>query len=437
MRAGQYADLEIPHDWLAATERLRPLRLRLKGRHSEPLAQAASALLAALPERERSFCWQYYGQGKTLEAIGQLHGNLSRERVRQLLARSATRAETLAFGTALGEGGAAPTLLDTRRLQYQALTQASSDELLGLCLGLHQAAAKRQRQSAWHGTRLTEGVWLLSAKAPPDARRLRELMRSPARFRSAGDIAAPLGLSTPEVEAMLLAEPSLRRTQGGFYGDLTWSRAELMEAAAHLLSGAGITQWHYSQLGKAAAVFDHRQATSARNLAALMARPGLQSVFMPAGSGGHWCLKKDGDGHRSNRDAVLAVLREAGRPLHVREVTRRLQRTVPEASLYALLQRDGEVRPLVGGVFVLATCTDDLAPFSIERSFLHTALGEHAFLSAQVVDRQAIKQGLDLDRLATAARVLPEFAYWKRGRGEALYTTAEEAQRRNRKANAE
>jgi len=149
---------------------------------------------------------------------------------------------------------------------------------------------------------------------------------------------------------------NLYLTNNGEIGCRKWSIVKLIEALAwELADKLDIYYWHFSEMREALKyLFPARCGKiSVRHVESrLTSSP---DKFQPAGSNGYWQLTNFGDGHHTNKDAIISIFHSAAdTSLHYKQVIKELGemgRRVNEKSIYALLHRDEAFEKLGRGRF--------------------------------------------------------------------------------------
>lgn len=435
-KLGKYADLPVPEEWQEGLEGLRPAPFQPPTRPIPSFGNLVDACLRAIPdERDRALIWHRFGEGRTLQESGDLHG-ITRERVRQVVRKRSRlllkngQLWLIADHVFMGLGREGALVVDLTGASSAEHPAASPEELWGFMLDLWREVQGRPVQSVTLG----EHLFLFLPEPLPSEQTLARQMAERASFIYPHTLATMLGLPVPEAEVVACGMPKIVRTSGGLYGLASWTLPQVVKATAEQLARSGFTEWHYSQIGKAAAYFDSDLAgTSSRNFAAVLSRPDVREThyFEQAGRDGVWRLASLGDGYSSNLAAIKAIFEEAHMPLHWTDVRARLRRTVNDGTIVALLSREEEFESLGGGTFQLKgfVATDEAGAEDEFMRGLFASAGRE-WVPAQLAEGIAQQRGLDPERLRLRGRASEQFRYWKWGTGEALYVTAEEANRR-------
>lgn len=433
-KIGIYADLPLPEEWQGIVEGLRPASLRRPQRELSALGHLVDACLHVVDdERNRALIWGRFGAGQTLQEAGDAHG-ITRERVRQVVNRSSrlflrnARVRQIADAVFAGLGREGPILLSVRGAFSAEQPGASPEQLWDFMLNIWREVQKRQVQSVPLG----DDLYLFSPQPLPSEREVARRMAERGSFLYPAQLAALLEVAPNEVEAVACGLPRLVRTQSGLYGLRGWTLPQLLKAVAEQLARAGFTEWHFSQIGKAAAFFDtDLEHTPSRNFAAVLSRSEVNS-FEHAGRDGCWRLASLGDGHGSNLEAIRAVLEEADTPLHWTDIQERLSRQVHDGTVVALLTREPDFVNLGRSVFGLRDRAYDTMETQTEEAFMRDLFRQMSrdWVPAMLAEDLAAGRGLDVQQLRRVGRVSEEFRFWKWGTGEVLYVTPEEANRR-------
>jgi hypothetical protein len=354
---GKYADLPLPREWLSTLDRLRPVRASFKYPLTLCPARLVDLALDPLDERSRTVLMLRFAHAHTLARIGDDYG-LTRERVRQLevaaLKKVAKHAQTFFAQSKewlqnfARSGFFVVTLTQNRSRLAPELTP---QELWKCAFGIYVAV----RKAAIETEELSRGGWVIWLKRRVKRTSLHPYINKEGRFIPVEEAAKHLGA---EVYDLIHASPffdGIFLTRSGSLGFRKWSLPSFMEAIAKELAKDGFREWHFSEMGKALEYICPERFSNikSRNVAAALARPDA-SAFEYAGKKGQWRLKELGDGYMSNRDAVIAVLREGGAVLHYNTIVQRLKRSVRPESIYALLARDSAFKNYGDGFYGLA-----------------------------------------------------------------------------------
>ena len=338
-----YRDYPLPGGWepfLAGLERAAAPAVLPPAPELTPLVDD---LLGLLGERDRTVLWWRWIRGETLERTGQQLDGITRERVRQLEARAV---KTLRANHRLIDGFR--RWIDDRGLSVACLRPgrsriwptAAPAELWCFTVSVLRAVTRRDYETR----NLDDDVWSLRCDTCCSDR-LEALLAAEPRFRTAAEVADTLDVREDDLLLAVGFEPELVHHRGGHFSWQRWNNAECLAALAWFLLEHGVEAWHFSEMAKALALVwpDRFGEMTGRDVLGILSRPGFE-LFQNAGRNGIWQLTAAGDGHRSNRDAILAVLQEAGTPLPVSGISRRLKRSVRTETLQAILGRDDAFR---------------------------------------------------------------------------------------------
>lgn len=431
-KQGVYADFPVPEEWWPSLEKLRPIRYRWRGRKLSSLGSLVDACLQLLPEDRRQMVWARLGPEKTLQEVGDTHG-VTRERIRQVvnkvtrtfLKEPKVRLVLDNVFSALGNNG--PLIVNVSEAQSSIFPEAMPDELWQFVMNIWCQIQKRPAQSV----RLETGIFLFAPDGLPSERTVRAAMTSRASFLHPSQLAAALEIHPAEAEAVACAFPQLIRTQSGLYGYQGWTQPQLIKAIAEQLARDGFTEWHFSEIGKAAIVFDPSlKGQAARNFAAVLSRHDTAKFFEKAGRDGFWRLRSLGDGHQSNYAAIYSILEHSTTPLHWSEIQQQLQRNVNDGTITALLGRESAFVALGSGVFGIAE--RQYPDHQSEEDFMRMlfASSKRDYLTAQEVFEKAAQTDITPKQLMAIGRYSSTFRYWKWGDNDALFLTVTEANRR-------
>lgn len=353
-KSAGYKDYPLPKSWLELLATLKPASSHGALPKTPELSPVIDSILELLTERERAVLHSRWIKGETLEATGQQLGGITRERVRQIEARAVRRLRENhgllgCFLRWVDARGLCVALL--RDSQAAHWPDASKEDLWRFMVQALTAVTHLKYDTS----RLPDGNWVLRADSCCTDR-LRLLFEADPRFRSVEEVAGHLAVDPLELERAVGFEVALQHYSGGLLGWARWSNADCLVALAWLLADADINSWHFSQMAKALAlVWPERFAgTSGRDVLGILSRPGF-TACQNAGRNGVWQLTAVGDGHRNNRDAVVALLADAGRPLDSQEIMAGLRREARPETIQALLMRDSAFRLTESGDFTLAT----------------------------------------------------------------------------------
>ena len=348
-----YKEYPLPDSWAPLLAGLQPARTSSSLPMAPELSATLDNLLELLTERERTVLHCRWVKGETLERTGERLGGITRERVRQIEARAILR-----FRENHGLLSKLLSWVDARALCVALLRDSratvwpdlSAEELW--CFMVRVLAAVTHMK--YETRQIQDGTWVLRADSCCTAR-LRLLFETEPRFRTVSDVAGQLGVSARDLEMARGFEPELLHHQGGLLGWSRWSNADCLVALAWYLADASIRTWHFSQMAQALAIVwpERFEQVSGRDVLGILSRPAFDDC-QNAGRNGVWQLTAQGDGHRNNRDAVIALLAEAGRPLATAEIMAGLKRVARPATIQALLLRDEAFDVTESGEYRLA-----------------------------------------------------------------------------------
>lgn len=347
-----YRQYPLPGDWNIPLLRLEPAQVPAAAPTAPAITPAIDRLLGVLSEREQAVLHYRWVQGETLERTGEHLGGITRERVRQLEERARKRyranhelLEPFAQWLA-GRGLCVAALPES---SSRVWPEATSEELWRFMVHALSAVLHQKYETL----RLEDDIWVLRSEACC-SERLRVLFETEPRFRRVGDVARSLGVEPGDLKLAVGFEPQLVHFQDGLLGWRRWNNADRLLALAWYLAENGIRTWHFSQMATALAmIWPERFADmTGRDVLGIVSRPGQQE-FQNAGRNGIWQLSAMGDGYRNNRDAVVAVLNQAGTPLTVDQIMKRLERLARPATIQALLARDDTFVHVRGGRYTL------------------------------------------------------------------------------------
>lgn len=343
-----YRDYPIPAGWEALLGQLEPAEAPAELPPAPDLTPVVDGLLALLPARDREVLWWRWVEGATLESTGVPLGGITRERVRQLEARAVRtlRANDMliaGFRTWIDERGLCVACLRPGRSRIWP--GATPGQLWQFMVNVLRAVTRRDYE-----TRNLDGpVWTLRGDTCCSDR-LEALLTGEPRFRSSAEVARTLRVSEADLLLAVGFEPELAQHAGGWFSWQRWNNADCLTAVAWFLLEHGVESWHFSQMARCLGrVWPGRFGSmNGRDVLGILSRPGFDA-FQNAGRNGVWQLSASGDGQRNNRDAILAVLEEAGKPLSAEDIRRRLRRSVRPETLQALLSRDSAFRAFADG----------------------------------------------------------------------------------------
>lgn len=347
-----YRRYPLPREWSEPLTRLELTTGSAAAPAAPSLAPAIDELLGLLSERERQLLHFRWVQGDTLEQTGVHLGGITRERVRQLEARATKRfranyALLARYEDWLAGRGLCVAALPNCRSRIWP--QATGDDLWRFMVRALSAVTHQKFETQ----ELQGGIWVLRNESCC-TERLRALFEQDPRFRTVGEVARRLGVTANDLRLAEGFEPQLVHHQGGLLGWRRWNNADRLVALARYLADSGIRTWHFSQMaGALAQIWPERfEGITGRDVLGIVSRPGLD-LFQNAGRNGVWQLREVGDGHRNNRDAVLALLAETGEPLALSEIMARLSRVARPATIQALLARDEAFRATPSGKYTV------------------------------------------------------------------------------------
>lgn len=334
-----YRRYPLPPEWSEPLAKLEPAGKSASAPTAPALAPAIDELLGLLNGREQLLLHHRWVQGDTLERTGEQLGGITRERVRQLEARATKRFRANYALLARYEdwlAGRGLCVAAVPDCKSEVWPQASGDDLWRFMVRALSAVTHQKFETH----ELDDGVWVLRNESCC-TERLRTLFEQEPRFRTVAEVARKLGVSAGDLKLAAGFEPQLVHHQGGLLGWRRWNNADRLIALARYLAGNGVSTWHFSQMAGALTRIwpDRFEGITGRDVLGIVSRPGLD-LFQNAGRNGVWQLREVGDGHRSNRAAVLALLAETGEPLDLNEIMARLTRVARPATIQALLARD-------------------------------------------------------------------------------------------------
>ncbi|WP_425145758.1 sigma factor-like helix-turn-helix DNA-binding protein [Deinococcus sp.] len=432
VKPGVYLDLPLPEAWEALLSPLRAAPFRGLPRALPSLGALVDACLEPLSEAQRQMVWGRLGAGLTLQEVGDLSG-LTRERVRQVVNRQLRQmwqqvgVSQVLRGVRDGLGRAGAISADVSGASSQLLPLATPDELWRFMVEVWQASGTPDLAT----TQLAAGHWLFAPDGLLEGRDVRRVMSADPGFLTLGELAARLELPDTEVAALWPAVPHLRRGENGLFSSACWTLPDWIRAIAGYLAQHGVQDWHFSEMGRALSFVapDLYPQLLPRNIAAVVSRANAEH-FEYAGRKGSWRLRSLGDGHANNCSAIVAILEASDLPLHTRDIQERLERTVAQQTIYALLEREQRFAALSNGVFALR---DRLYPeiYPEEDWLLEFFAGQRIeALSADETHRAAEQAGLQAARLQTVGRFSAHYRYWKRGKNPAQYLTSQQVMQR-------
>lgn len=432
VKSGIYADLPLPEAWQLTLSGLKPSRVLAAARPLPSLGVLVDACLALLSEKQAEMVWGRLGAEQTLQEVGDAH-QITRERVRQVVGKVTRtflkdpRLRPVLDGVVQGLSRNGATLVDVTGAQSVLFPQATPEQLWRFVIGVWNGMQARQTSTHL----IQRNIFLFCPIPLPKESHVRQLLCAEGSFLSLTQLAYSFNLTAAETERIAYAFPQLVRTSSGLYGHLSWTLPVLLKAVAEQLAHAGFTEWHFSEIGKAAAVFNAEWGElSSRNVAAALSRTDV-TFFESAGRKGYWRLRTVGDGHAGNRAAIRAVLEAADFPLHWSSIQGRLGRQVQEGTVTALLNREPEFEALGRGVYGLRGKVYQEA--HTEETFMaeqFRGTGRSALPAAQVLQLAQVA-GLDPERLLAVGRVSSSFRYWNWGSNDAQFLTTEEAHLRH------
>ncbi len=349
-----YRDLPLPASWQEALAALRPVDTPQELPRAPEVAPLADHLLAMLDRRERKLLELRWLRGLTLEATGEQLDGITRERVRQLESRIISRfqAEAAAFQRLeRWLDGRDFCVAQLRSSRSTVNPEAEPEDLWTFVINAYAVTCGRPYTTA----RLSHGAYVLYLNDNQSVRLVELFQDAPAaRWLPLAEVAAELGFRPADLWLGHQYDERILCTQGGLIGWVRWNNAQCLEAVAWHLADSGIGEWHFSEMAKAlAAVWPDRFGSmTGRDVLGIVSRPNCER-FQHAGRNGVWRLAARGDGHRTNRDAVIALLADADKPLPLEAIVKGLNRPVRQATIQALLLRDPAFR-VEEGTFGLA-----------------------------------------------------------------------------------
>lgn len=137
-------------------------------------------------------------------------------------------------------------------------------------------------------------------------------------------------------------------TESGKIGCKNWGVAKAAEAIAiELAIQLECYYWHYSEMRNALQyLFPKNFETSTIQYVRNQLSDAPNGKFQRAGCRGIWQLSHYGDGHSENKDSLISIFKETGRPLTYEEIYRELRarkRCVNEKSIESLLHQKKDV----------------------------------------------------------------------------------------------
>lgn len=353
---GKYADLPLPDNWLPVLKRLKPLNIQLKRPKTPPLGELLDCAAKPLNERERSVIFLRFGQGQTLEQVGDSF-DITRERTRQIEKGAIKKIRALSpkFIDALHEyinktERSGFFVADLASDQSHYFPDATAEELWRCCFEIYVRATDQSVVTQ----PLNSGGWVCYFPKRTRTKTLTRYLDKKRRFISLEDAAQYLDIEIYDLVHGWSLFEGIYLTAGGLLGSHSWTILPFAEAIAWELAEAGFTEWHFSEMAKALQfVYPNRFSDmNNRNVAAALSRKDT-TAFQFAGQKGQWQLRAVGDGFDNNKEAIIAVLQEAGTALHYTTIHKRLQRPVRSATVYALLDRDDDFRSYGDGIYGL------------------------------------------------------------------------------------
>lgn len=345
----RYRDLPIPPEWQATLDGLKPQPKALPIRKLIGLTEAWSAASLVLAQREMAVLWNRSVKAQKLDEIGE-RLNVTSERVRQIeqharrkIRRDPQHAERIEALLAQAEQEV-PTIFDcgdNSAGMLQLLAEFQTGEKRRVCQ-LPQDQEARQLAVAF------PLGW-------PRNEEIERAMRELGNFAWSDELAQRLELPIEHLPYLPLSHPSLRPSSDG----RSWSCKEInlgqaLRAAAKVLSRDGFKEWHASQVVKAAGVLQPKCLDVSRSAHSSMFAGANMQHFEHAGRSGIWRLRVDGDGHRSNREALREALASEPRAMHWKEVRQKLRREIKDVTLLASLHNNPEFITHGEGYYSLA-----------------------------------------------------------------------------------
>lgn len=320
-------------------------------------------MLRALPnERAQRVLWQTHALGHSGPTLAAQEG-VTRERIRQILghaeqhvrhSREAQQALRTAFAPLEGHVVAAAQLASEQDAPHWTFLLAIAGKL---------QSERRYAHTIPPSGALTQNQrFVFVASRPLNLQPLRRRLAQGASYLAVEEAAQTLGLSPEAFITYASTDPHLRVTRSGWVGSTEWGAPQVIHAVAERLSEAGFKTWHFSELARAGAVhLPSLETLSAKECAKLFTsgRAAKEQLFTRSGQEGRWQLKRDGDGHRTNLEAILTVLADAQKPMSVSEITQALQRDVNPHTVRAALQSTSRVDVVGRGHYVLRRETPD------------------------------------------------------------------------------
>jgi len=398
---GKYRELAIPETWLEVLEPLMPFAADLTLSPARDIRNELTRAFGVLDERvRRMVCLRYGfedGNPWTLAALGETFA-LTRERVRQVIDKALKHHDLVSDVRSIVDDYWAD--VEGRGLAFFSMPEAG----LGNCyigvanlLGLEIVS-------------LPNGTWVLFGSQLRHNKLHQHLHRQP-QFLTLQEAAQISGLDEYElIHCHPLFEGAFL-TVGGKLGSRKWSMPEFIEAVAWELTGAGIQEWHFSQMAQAMKILlpgEYSHLTP-RLIAAVVARP--DSRFQNVGARGVWRLAHLGDGFADTKEAVIAVLKSCNLPLHHGEILQRLGRPIRSQTLLALVSREPEFYNFGGGFYGLLGESYSLAEETPEEVWLLGLLGNGNWVSVEEAEQAAVRAGLSFSRVRAIAQVSKKLHY--------------------------
>jgi len=247
---------------------------------------------------------------------------------------------------------------------------------------------------------------------PPGALNLavaEQLLAAQPRFWPLAEVARVTGCAALALRCAPDLGSPLRVTRGGRLMHADWTRTDQMHAVALELRGAGVHEWHFSEMAHAVSLIwperpiNHRQVGMVLSLAPA-------GLFTPGSKRGLWCLVTS-PGEQARRDrpglceAMTAVLDASELPLTAEGIRARLgpERTHSTETVYSTLSAHPQFRLCGRGVFTL---TGRALPKVPEEAWAAAVLeGEvSGTLSRDALHQAAVRDGIDLERLELVGR---------------------------------
>lgn len=400
-KPGTYTDLPLPDEWLPVLRWLRPCNVQLNRSKVPSPAELLDIALEPLEERDQYIVFSRFGLGKTLDQVGNQF-DLTRERVRQIETRALKKIRSTApaffdglnaFLNQIERSGFIVADLDDRRSKF--FTEATPEELWLCCFEIYVKVTSKPVATA----RLKTGGWITYRPKLVRAKSLKSYLEEKCRFITLEEAAKLLDIEAYDLAHGWSFFEGVYLTANGSLGWSSWPVLAFIEAIAWELALEGITEWHYSQMAKALKFVYPKRFSDIinRNVAATLSRPDA-TMFQYAGQRGRWQLKELGDGHKSNKEAIVAVLKESGTILHYETIHKRLKRSVRLYTVCALLERDLDFEGYGDGFYGLADQDSSRIRASNETSVDTDAIDGREFDLVELISKILAGSGHPLEK---------------------------------------